>query len=90
MSKFSRFISMAVATMALGACSGETDAPESDNVTETQMDEVDVIDGTISDDMVDLDTQQSTDAMEEEEKSADGEDADKASDVDESAAQDEE
>jgi hypothetical protein len=52
------------------ACSGEKDAPEADNVTETKMDEVDVIDGTISDDMVDVDTQATGDVMEED--AADG------------------
>ena len=45
------------------ACSAEKDAPEADNVTETKMDEVDVIYGTISDDMVDVDTQATGDVM---------------------------
>ena len=47
--------------LAISACSGN-DAPESEAVTETQMDDVDVIDGTISDDMVDVDTIKATDA----------------------------
>lgn len=56
--------------LALPACSGGADVPEADNVTETRMDEVDVIDGTISDDVIDVDTQKETDPK------ADGEDAD--------------
>ena len=43
---------------SVAACSGDPEAPEADTVTETRMDEVDVIDGTISDDMVDVDTEQ--------------------------------
>ncbi len=59
--------------LSVVACSGETEAPEADIVTETRMDEVDVIDGTISDDMVDVDTQNTDDEL------AEGEDSDKKS-----------
>ncbi len=46
-----------VAALSVSACSGDPEAPEAETVTETRMDEVDVIDGTISDDMVDVDAQ---------------------------------
>lgn len=53
----------------LAACSGDPEAPEADTVTETRMDEVDVIDGTISDDMVDVDAQATGDELAEGESS---------------------
>ena len=72
MIKTSQIAAIAVLSIALTACTGGSSAPEADDVTETKMDEVDVIDGTISDDMVDVDTQKSGDIMEEErEKSGD-------------------
>lgn len=49
----------------IAACSGDPEAPEADTVTETRMDEVDVIDGTISDDMVDVDAQATGDELAE-------------------------
>ena len=58
--------------VALAACSNSDEAPEANTVTETQMDDVEVIDGTISDEMVDVDTEQNGDAMAESE----GEDSD--------------
>lgn len=72
MSKFSRIAAAALISLTISACSGN-DGPDSGDVTETRMDDVDVIDGTISDDMVDVDTIQKTDATGEE-------DADKADD----------
>lgn len=52
--------------MSVAACSDAPEAPEADTVTETRMDEVDVIDGTISDDMVDVDTQATGDELAEQ------------------------
>lgn len=66
MSKFSRMAAAALISLAISACSGN-DAPDSDKITETRMDDVDVIDGTISDDMVDVDTIQKVDPTGEEE-----------------------
>ncbi|MEW4467126.1 hypothetical protein AB1K62_04755 [Parasphingorhabdus sp. JC815] len=54
---------MAIALFSIAACSGDPEAPESDTVTETRMDEVDVLDGTISDDMLNVDAQETTDDM---------------------------
>lgn len=48
--------SLAIAALVLSSCSDDAELPESDEVTETRMDEVDIIDGTISDDMTDVDT----------------------------------
>ncbi|ATW04661.1 hypothetical protein C8024_04445 [Sphingopyxis sp. BSNA05] len=62
---FTRIAAVAVAALAVSACSGN-DAPDSGEVTETRMDDVDVIDGTISDDMVDVDTITEVDATGEE------------------------
>lgn len=50
-------------TFSVTACSGNADAPEANEVSETRMDDVDVIDGTISDDMVDVDSQASEDPV---------------------------
>ena len=65
----------AAPAVLLAAC-GEDPAPAGDDaVTETQMDEVEVIDGTISDDMVDLDRSEAVDVSDEDapsEESADG------------------
>lgn len=66
MTNFSRMAAAALITLTISACSGN-DAPDSDKVTETRMDDVDVIDGTISDEMVDVDTIQQTDATGEQE-----------------------
>ena len=77
MSKFPKIATAAAVALTISACSGN-DAPEANEVTETQMDDVDVIDGTISDEMVDVDTIKSTDATGEEEE--EGDSADKTSD----------
>ncbi|GEM_PF-932386 len=76
MNRISRMAAAALITLTIAACSGN-EAPDSDNVTETRMDDVDVIDGTISDEMVDVDTIQQVDATGEEEdaKSDDKKDA---------------
>ena len=47
---------IALTALVLTSCSDDAELPETDNVTETTMDEVDVIDGTISDEMTDVDT----------------------------------
>lgn len=65
MIKFSRIAAVAAVTLTISACSGN-EAPDADEVTETQMDDVDVIDGTISDEMVDVDTMKAVDATGEE------------------------
>ena len=65
MIKMTKLAATAAVALSISACSGN-EAPEADKVTETQMDEVDVIDGTISDEMVDTDTIKSTDATGEE------------------------
>ncbi len=57
--------------IALAACSDSGDVPEADNVTETQMDDVEVIDGTISDEMVDVDAEENGDVMAEGEDGGD-------------------
>lgn len=56
----------AIALFSIAACSGGSDAPEGDTVTETRMDEVDVLDGTISDDMANVDAEATTDEFLEE------------------------
>ncbi|SIN90430.1 hypothetical protein SAMN02745824_2240 [Parasphingorhabdus marina DSM 22363] len=65
-------------SLFLVACSDDAELPESDEVTETRMDEVDVIDGTISDDMTNVDTASSeeTDVAENEGSEEDSSDAD--------------
>ncbi len=65
MYKFARNAAAAAVALTISACSGN-DAPDSGDVTETQMDDVDVIDGTISDEMVDVDTIKEVDATGEE------------------------
>ena len=70
----------AIALFSIAACSGGSDAPEGDTVTETRMDEVDVLDGTISDDMANVDAEATTDEFLEEKsegKSTDKSDKDK-------------
>ncbi|MEH6757795.1 MAG: hypothetical protein V7676_09800 [Parasphingorhabdus sp.] len=62
---------LAIFAFSMTACSSDPAAPEENVVTETRMDEVDVIDGTISDDMVDVDAVKTGDDMVEEDKSAD-------------------
>ncbi|MDZ7587922.1 MAG: hypothetical protein U5J78_01695 [Parasphingorhabdus sp.] len=47
----------------LAACSGSDDAPGGDAVTETQMQNMDVLDGTISDEMPITDNSQRTNAL---------------------------
>ncbi len=61
MTKFTRLAATAAVALTISACSGN-EAPEADEVTETQMDDVDVIDGTISDEMVDVDTMKAEDS----------------------------
>lgn len=58
MTKLIKASTAAIILASVAACSGDPEAPEADTVTETRMDEVDVIDGTISDDMVDVDAEQ--------------------------------
>lgn len=65
MTSFPRLAAAAAVALSISACSGN-EAPEADAVTETQMDDVDVIDGTISDEMVDVDTIKAVDATGEE------------------------
>tara|TARA_R110002033_G_scaffold33104_10_gene70291 strand:+ start:277 stop:543 length:267 start_codon:yes stop_codon:yes gene_type:complete len=65
MTKFARLAAATAFALTISACSGN-EAPDADEVTETQMDDVDVIDGTISDEMVDVDTMQAVDATGEE------------------------
>lgn len=88
MSKFSRITTAALIALTISACSGN-DGPDSDDVTETRMDDVDVIDGTITDDMVDVDTIQTADPTGEEE-TADADDKKQADDKPDAAAGDEE
>lgn len=59
-----RSIQAAPLTMAilLTACGGDPAPPEDNKSTDTKMEAVDVIDGTISDDMVDLDTADTADS----------------------------
>ena len=71
MTKFSRIAAAALISLTISACS-DNDAPDADKVAETRMDDVDVIDGTISDEMVDVDTMKAVDATgEETDESAD-------------------
>tara|TARA_R110000765_G_scaffold354310_1_gene444414 strand:+ start:177 stop:443 length:267 start_codon:yes stop_codon:yes gene_type:complete len=65
MTKFTRLAAATAVVLTISACSGN-EAPDAGEVTETQMDDVDVIDGTISDEMVDVDTMQAVDATGEE------------------------
>ena len=67
MKKIIKASAVSILTIAIASCSGEADAPEADTVTETRMDEVDVIDGTISDDMVDVDAEKTGDELAEDE-----------------------
>ncbi len=76
MIKHFKHSAIAILAVATAACSGGEEAPEAETSTETMMDEVDVIDGTISDDMVDVDAQSSGDSMAE----GDGETSDAAAD----------
>ncbi len=69
MIKLVKASALVIAMTSLAACSGDPEAPEADTVTETRMDEVDVIDGTISDDMVDVDAQATGDELAEGESS---------------------
>ncbi|MEH6827162.1 hypothetical protein [Parasphingorhabdus sp.] len=61
MIKLTKIAAAAAVALTITACSGN-DAPDAGDVTETRMDDVDVIDGTISDDMVDVDTIKEVDA----------------------------
>lgn len=83
---------VAIFLLSVTACSGDPEAPDSDTVTETRMDEVDVLDGTISDDMVNVDAEETTDKMLEDDgtegKSAEKQDADENA-ADENAADEE-
>jgi len=63
MNTFTKLASISILALTVSACSDEATAPEADNVAETRMDDVDVIDGTISDDMVDVDASSSGDEL---------------------------
>ncbi|MEP3227430.1 MAG: hypothetical protein ABJO01_15740 [Parasphingorhabdus sp.] len=65
---------IALLSLSAAACSDDAEAPEAETVTETRMDEVDVIDGTINDDMVDVDAEETGDEL------AEGSDAESESD----------
>lgn len=78
MQKSPKVLAIAATALAISACSGN-DGPDGDQVTETRMDDVDVIDGTISDEMVDVDTNQEVD-------STGTQDSDKADEKKESAS----
>lgn len=85
MIKFTRIAAATAVALTISACSGN-DAPDSGDVTETRMDDVDVIDGTISDDMVDVDTIKEVDATgEESEDSSDKKDETATADKSDSA-----
>lgn len=84
MTKLIKASAIAIITLTITACSDDAEAPEADTVTETRMDEVDVIDGTISDDMVDVDAEKTADELAEGE-SADDESSDTASDNEDSS-----
>ena len=73
MTKMTNISALAAFALLTSACSGEG-APDADDVTETQMDDVEVIDGTISDDMVDVDAQANADGTGETESSSDARD----------------
>jgi hypothetical protein len=60
-----------VLAVAVTACSNEAEAPEANEVSETRMDDVDIIDGTISDDMVDVDSEASSDQPAEGDEESD-------------------
>ncbi|MEO9469451.1 hypothetical protein [Parasphingorhabdus sp.] len=60
----------ALTALLLTSCSDDAELPETDNVTETTMDEVDVIDGTISDEMTDVDAEETADGLADDEGSA--------------------
>ena len=87
MTKIAKILrSVSAFTLALAACSGGEEAPEADNVTETQMNDVDVIDGTISDDMIDIDSQKEEVPEDGDEESSDG---DESSEDDDEASESE-
>lgn len=73
MTKLTNISALAVLALVTSACS-EDGAPDAGEVTETQMDDVEVIDGTITDDMVDVDAQPNTDVTGETETSSDSTD----------------
>lgn len=81
MRKLIQLTIISILAITVTACSGEADAPESNEVSETRMDDVDVIDGTISDDMVDVDNQASGDIL------AEGEDAEGTAGEEEDSAE---
>lgn len=62
---------IALTALFLTSCSDDAELPETDNVTETTMDEVDVIDGTISDEMTDVDAEATSDGLADDEASDD-------------------
>lgn len=88
MTKFPGLAAAAAVALTISACSGN-EAPDANEVTETQMDDVDVIDGTISDDMIDVDTIRATDATgaEEEEEGSSDKKEDSASEDEPDAAE---
>lgn len=67
MTKLINASAIAILALSITACSGDPEAPEANTVTETRMDEVDVIDGTISDDMVDVDAEKTGEELAEDE-----------------------
>lgn len=75
--RISKHFAAMLLPLAVTACSGG-EAPDSGGVSETRMDDIDVIDGTISDDMVDVDGQPNSDPMIEESGSADKESGEKS------------
>ncbi len=81
MKKLIKASAASILTVTIASCSGEADAPEADTVTETRMDEVDVVDGTISDDMVDVDAEKTGDEL------AGDESADESADESDSEAE---
>lgn len=63
--KFHTLALLAAPALMLTACGDDAEPAGGDALTETQMDEVEVIDGTISDDMVDIDRSAATDVPDE-------------------------
>lgn len=63
MTKLIKASAIAIFALSMTGCSDDAEAPEANTVTETRMDEVDVIDGTISDDMVDVDAETTGDEL---------------------------
>ncbi len=71
MRNLTKLAGISILAVAVTACSDEAEAPEANEVSETRMDDIDIIDGTISDDMVDVDSAASTDQPAEGEEESD-------------------